>query len=214
MLIPFDELFARHNVKCTGILHCGASYCQERDMYVKLGIPEVIWVEAIPNVYEEAQINLRGYKNQIILNACLDDESGKIVTFNISNNESQSSSMLPLGYHKVCHPEVFYREQLELVTIRLDDLLEGYNVNNLNFLNADLQGSELAAIKGLGELIHNFDYMYLEVNKRETYIGGALVDEVDEYLKQYGFERVETSAWVGDCWTDAFYIKNHSIHRY
>ena len=205
MLIPFDELFARHNVKCTGILHCGASFCQERDMYHTLRIPEVIWVEAIPDVYEQAQLRLLGYHNQIILNACVSNETGRIVKFNVSNNESQSSSYLELAHHKIIHPEVHYTQQLEMVTIRLDELLEGYNTEHLNFGNFDLQGAELDALIGLGEKIHQFDYFYLEVNKKEVYKGCALVEELDEFLS--AFQRVETGGWVGDSWSDAFYVR-------
>lgn len=214
MLIPFDELFKKYNINCTGLLHCGASYCQERDMYKQLGIPEVIWVEAIPDVYEQAQINLRGYPNQIVLNACVSHTTGAVVKFHVSNNESQSSSYLDLGHHSLIHPEVHYINDLELVTIRVDELLEDYDISGINFGNFDLQGSELHALIGLGEMIHQFDYLYLEVNKKETYRGCALVNDIDEYLNRYGFERVETGAWVADTWTDALYIKNHSIHRY
>lgn len=211
MMIDFEYLFNKYNIKATGVLHCGASTCQERDVYEKLGVGEVIWVEAIPDVYEQAQLNLRGYENQIVLNACLADESDKIVKFNVSNNEAQSSSFLELGVHKTIHPEVHYTQQLEMVTIRLDDLLEDYDTGELNFGNFDLQGAELLAIQGMGDLIHQFDYMYLEINKKETYINCALVEDVDLYLSDFGFERVETGQWVADTWTDALYIRKHLL---
>ena len=75
------------------------------------------------------------------------------------------------------------------------------------FLNADLQGSELQAFKGMGELINKFKWVYSEVNFKECYIGGALVWDVDEYLSNFGFTRVETGQIVGETWTDALYIK-------
>jgi len=59
----------------------------------------------------------------------------------------------------------------------------------------------------MGELIRKFKWIYSEVNKRETYIGGATVDKLDEYLGSFGFKRVETGQWVGDTWTDALYIQ-------
>jgi hypothetical protein len=45
------------------------------------------------------------------------------------------------------------------------------------------------------------------VNSDYVYKDCAIVDEIDEYLKLFGFQRVETQ-WCGDCrWGDAFYIK-------
>jgi hypothetical protein len=44
----------------------------------------------------------------------------------------------------------------------------------------------------------------------ELYEGCCLIDELDEYLKSFGFERKITKLWddgaVG--WGDALYIKN------
>ena len=46
-----------------------------------------------------------------------------------------------------------------------------------NFLNIDIQGAELLALKGMGSLISYFDYIYLEVNKAHVYKKCALVNE-------------------------------------
>jgi hypothetical protein len=45
-----------------------------------------------------------------------------------------------------------------------------------------------------------------EVNRDEVYKGCPMVEELDDYLKEYGFERVETT-WDGVTWGDAFYVK-------
>lgn len=207
MLIDFKYLFEKYNVKCTGLLHCGASFCQERDTYEELQIPEVIWIEAIPYIFESAKEIIRYYPNQVIINACLSDDDGQKVQFNISNNEAQSSSFLELGHHATIHPEVHFVEQIELTTVRLDTLFNYLerDIDHINFGNFDLQGVELMALKGLGKLINQFDYLYLELNKKETYKGCALVDEVDAFLKD--FARVEIAAWIGDTWTDGFYVR-------
>jgi hypothetical protein len=48
----------------------------------------------------------------------------------------------------------------------------------------------------------------LEVNKKETYKGCALVQDIDNYLFD-DFKRVETAEWVGDSWSDAFYVRKN-----
>lgn len=207
MMIDFKYLFEKWNINCTGMLMCGANTAQERFAYDELKIPEVLWIEAIPTVFQEMKNNLAPFKNQIAINACVSDEDGKEVLFNISNNEAQSSSFLELGHHKIIHPNVTYIDQVELVTTRLDTLfnLLQRDISHINFGNFDLQGAELLALKGLGKLIKQFDYFYLEINMKETYLGCALIGEMDEFLSD--FKRVETSEIVAGTWGDALYIR-------
>ena len=65
-------------------------------------------------------------------------------------------------------------------------------------------------LKSLGSLLNNFKFVQSEVNLEELYEGCCLIDELDEYLKGYGFERKITKLWddgaVG--WGDALYIKH------
>lgn len=205
MMIDFKYLFSKYKIKATGILHVGASTAQEAETYEELGIPEVVWVEAIPSVYAQAKEHLLKYKNQYVINACVSDEDGIDVVFNISNNEAQSSSYLQLGEHLKIHPTVKYVSTIDCTTVRLDTLFKYTDISALNFLNCDLQGAELDALKGMGDLLNQFDYAYLEVNQRSTYIGCPLVGELDEFLSD--FLRVETSDFVGGCWGDALWIR-------
>ncbi len=212
-MIDFKYLFEKWGIECSGILHCGSSTAQERFIYAELGIPEVIWIEAIPEVFEVAKENLKPFHNQIAINACLSNVDDEEVIFNISNNESQSSSFLELGHHKIIHPEVHYIDSIVLNTIRLDSLfnLLERDMKHLNFANFDLQGAELLALQGLGKLINQFDYIYLEVNKCEVYKNCATIDQIDDFLSD--FERVETGTWVADSWTDSLYIRKSVAHK-
>lgn len=74
----------------------------------------------------------------------------------------------------------------------------------LDFLNMDIQGAELKALRGMGDILKQFKWAYLEVNKAELYKGCALVEDIDLYMLSYGFRRVETS-WTGAMWGDALY---------
>ena len=73
-------------------------------------------------------------------------------------------------------------------------------------MNIDIQGAELLALKGMGDLIKYFDYVYLEVNSDYVYKKCALVHEIDDYLSKYNYVRVETS-WTDAKWGDALYIR-------
>jgi FkbM family methyltransferase len=207
MMIDFDYLFQAHNVKATGVLHLGASEGQEMSTYRRLGMKPVVFVEAIQSVYVKLLQHLLTYPEATAINECVSDVDGQEVIFNVSNNDAQSSSFLELGHHKVIHPSVHYIEQIKMTTKTVVTIVREYGIDlsEINFLNADLQGVELLALKGMGALILNFKYLYLEVNKKPTYIGCAHVDEIDLYVADYGFRRVETGTWVADTWTDALY---------
>jgi len=209
MMIEFDYLWPKYGIKPYGVLHLGANTGQEAPVYAKHDVKEVVWIEAIPQVFEDLAKNIEQFPGQSCMLVCVGDEEGKEVEFHVSNNESQSSSFLELAHHKVIHPEVHYNGSFKTVMHRIDNLFrpESFGGNEW-FLNADLQGAELHAFKGMGDLLHKFKWVYTEVNKRETYAGCALIEELDDYLGKFGFVRVETGDWVGDTWTDALYKKS------
>lgn len=209
MLIPFNQLFKKYQVQSVECLHIGANTGQEAEEYHRQGIKKVIWVEADPVLFPKLQKHVGPYGGNC-LNACVSDTDGEKVTFNIANNGGQSSSMLKFGTHSKEHPTVKFTKTIEMTTKRVDTLLkeEGINIGNGfrcdAFLNIDLQGAELLALKGMGEMLSAFDYVYIEVNKAELYEGCPLVGEIDDYLGRWGFVGVEDH-WTGAGWGDKFY---------
>jgi len=207
MLIDFRKLFPRHKIKPKGVLHLGSNVGEEAPVYDQLGIKNVIWVEANPEIYQTLVMNVAQYGHRHY-NFCVGDENREEVIFHISNNGSQSSSVLELGTHKRQHPDVEFTHDIKVPMFRIDSFFssDGDKLNDIDFLNADLQGMELKALQGMGDLLHQFKWVYLEVNKNDVYIGCPRVEEIDEYLAGYGFKRVETAKWIGD-WSDALYSK-------
>ena len=213
MLIPFNEITKKYDMKIHGILHIGAHNCEELKDYNDYGLKnnKIIWVEANPKLVEE---NLKIDNTRIIKNfICCDNDIGKS-RLNIANN-GQSSSILEFGIHKNYYPSIEYTNYVDVNNLRIDTMYKLYNIpfNFANFLNIDIQGAELLALKGMGNIINNFDYLYLEVNKNYLYKNCALVNEIDEYLLKFNFKRIETS-WTDQEWGDALYIKNYSIQEY
>jgi FkbM family methyltransferase len=206
MLIDFRKLFPKYGIKPSGVLHLGANVGEEAPVYDELGIKDVIWVEANPDLIPQLVTNTNQYKHGIIL-ACMGDVEGKEVDFHVSNNAGQSSSILELGTHKIAHPEVHYVESYKTTMRRGDVLFNEIGLGSIDFLNLDLQGAELLALRGMGDLLKQFKWIYTEVNQQELYKGCVLVGDLDLFLNGHGFKRVETS-WCGNTgWGDALYIK-------
>lgn len=208
MLIPFSELFKKYKIQPKGAFHVGASTGQEITEYYKNGIEHTVWIEALPDIFKQLQINIKSYHNAIAINECISEVDGKEVLFNVANNEGQSSSLLEFGTHIKEHPTVKFINRIKMGTIRLDTLIEKYRLDmrKYDFLNIDLQGAELLALKGLGRYIEGFSYLYIEINTAELYRGCPMVEEIDAYVDPYGFKRMETKMtnWK---WGDAYYQK-------
>lgn len=201
MLIPLHDLVKKYNLHFNGILHVGAHECEELNDYERyLPRNKILWVEAMPHKVNECK---KRYQNLLIENAIVSDVIEN-VQFKISNN-GQSSSMLDFGLHSHYHPNVHYVTGFNETTSLLKDILPKYDIQ-YNFLNFDIQGAELKALKGMEEYLNNVNYLYTEVNSDYVYKGCALISELDEYLLKFGLHRVETK-WTDFKWGDAFYIR-------
>lgn len=206
MLISLETLNSKYNLSINGILHFGAHLAEEYEIYTKLKINDIIWFEANPILANTLKDKFNNTSNKIY-HELISNEDDKEMLFYITNN-GQSSSMLKLARHSTYYPEIVVSNVISLKTKRFDTLAneEKIDINKYNFLNIDVQGAELLVIKGFGELLKNIDYIYTEVNTEYLYEGCALLEEIDEYLFQFGFDRVELKM-TDKSWGDAFYIK-------
>lgn len=201
MLISLHELVKKYNIDFKGILHVGAHECEELSDYeTYISRDKILWIEALSDKVELCKNKIN---NLNIENAVVSDEIEKI-TFNIANN-GQSSSMLEFGSHSQYHPHVHYIKSFECETQLLKNILPKYDIE-YNFLNFDIQGAELKALKGMEEYLNKVDYLYTEVNYEPVYKNCAIVNQLDDYLKQFGLIRMETK-WTEYKWGDAFYIR-------
>ena len=210
MLIDFRQLFPKYGIKPNGVLHIGANVGEEFPVYMELGIVKQMWFEPNPDIFAKLVQNIASNNEALAYKLCVGDRF-KPVILHESNNAGQSSSILNLGTHKEAHPDVHYVRDIPAQMVRLDEYFGKDGLSkDYDFLNIDIQGAELLALIGMGELLHQFKWAYLEVNKAHLYEGCALVEEIDEYLAKFGFERVETS-WAGNTnWGDALYVKKEA----
>jgi FkbM family methyltransferase len=204
MLINLDYLIKKYELKISGIIHVGAHDCEEYPIYKKNQINNVIWIDAMKDKVDKMKKLLTTNK---IFHGVIDVEDNNEVEFKITNN-GQSSSILDLGLHKQFYPNIKVIKKIKCKTCRLDTLINKNKINmkNYNFINLDIQGVELNALKSLGKNMYYINYIYTEINTAEVYKNCSLVNEIDDYLKIFGFKRVETKL-TNAKWGDAFYIK-------
>lgn len=210
MLIDFRYLWPKYNIKPKGVLHIGANVGEEFPVYMELAVKKQIWIEPNPDIYQKLVGNISSNPEAAAYNCCIGDIDGDVVLHE-SNNAGQSSSILPLGTHKDVHPDVFYTRDIPCKIYRIDSLFQNGALNDFDFLNIDIQGAELFALRGMGVLLNQFKWVYLEVNKAFLYVGCPLVEELDQYLSNFGLIRVETQ-WAGNTmWGDALWCKKELL---
>lgn len=206
MLIPFSEICRQLNLRPRGVLHVGAHLGEEAQDYVRECVKNVAWIEAQPSLILQLQKSVPDHHK--IICAAVSDVAGQTLPFFITNN-GMSSSLLSLGTHTKHHPTVVVTEEISVKTTTLTDVFRDHKLDPqaYDFINLDIQGSELSALKGISDEIWlNITHVYTEVNTEEVYVGGALIGDIDAFLNTKDFMRV-ACVMTEFKWGDALYIK-------
>jgi FkbM family methyltransferase len=203
MLLNFSHLHKKYNMNISGIIHIGGHYGEEILEYVNNGILKIVVFEPLSKNFQILHENIKDVNANIIGHQIALGSKKGIATMNLSSNDAQSSSILNPKEHLTLHPNVTFNGTEEVGVRTLDS----FKYKNYNFLNMDVQGYELEVLKGSKKTLERIDYVYCEVNRGEVYENNAMVDDVDDFLSNYNFSRVETD-WTGKLWGDALYIKN------
>jgi FkbM family methyltransferase len=202
MLLDLEKLKEKYDLNIKGVLHIGAHFGQEYSTYEKMGIKNTMFFEPLPHTFEKLKQNI-GDK-AILVNTALGDMDGEIEMNVEHRNQGQSSSILEPVIHLKQYPHIRFEDKETVKITKLDNFIEDHE--KYNFINIDVQGYELEVFKGGKEYLNHIDYIMTEINRDEVYKGCPRVEELDEYLGNYGFQRVETT-WDGGTWGDGFYIK-------
>jgi FkbM family methyltransferase len=183
-LFPTDA-FLR---KITGLIHVGANTGQERALYAKHNL-DVVWVEAIPAVFEKLRENLAGYPTQRAYQCLMTNEEGREYIFHVATNEGQSSSILPMAKHRQMYPAVSFSGDICLESTTLSKFVEKERLDLALYegLVLDTQGSELMILKGGTSILPKLRFIKVEVPNFESYEGCCLKDELDQFMRAHGF---------------------------
>jgi FkbM family methyltransferase len=182
------KILSYHN-ECRGVIHVGANDGAERDEYAKYSL-NVLWFEPNPEVFQKLKTNIAGYDKQKAFEYLVSDIDDGVYTFHISNNDGQSSSIYPLHKHQEVWPTVHYVKDVSVRSIRLDTFMkrECYDPEKFKKLHIDCQGSEMLVLKGAVETLPHVKYVQMEITSMELYKGGSYESEVNQFLKERGFE--------------------------
>lgn len=200
MLIHLSDILSKFEAR--GVIHVGAHHGWEYPHYKAAGLTNIVMIEPHPGSFAEL------YKNAgpecILFNTALGNDIGKADMHVETANMGQSNSLLAPAKHLEQYPQIAFEETITVPITMLDDL--PIKRPRYNFLNIDVQGYELEVLKGGIMTLTGIDAVYCEVNRDEVYAGCARVEQIDHFLKPFGFVRTDTN-WAGGSWGDALYLK-------
>ena len=175
-----------------GVIHVGANAGQECGIYGNYGLP-VIWIEPLEGVFDQLRQRVSSHANQRALQYLITDEDDKEYSLRIASNFGQSSSIYDFALHRQVWPGVHYVDSVKLRSVTLKTVIEreGIDLADYDTLIMDVQGAELLALKGLGELLARFRWIRAEAADYELYQGCCQLQDLDDYLLPRGWERRE-----------------------
>ena len=209
MLIKLSTLINKYKLEINGISHFGAHLGQEVEDYKKAEVKHINLFEPQKTIFEELIKKFKKDKNVSLYNFGLGSEKNTVNLNLAPGNDGLSASILKPEDHKSYYPNIKF-EGIEEIEIRTYDELE---LKDVNFLNIDIQGYEIEALKGcVGVLENEIDYIFIEVSRKPLYKDSALVGQIDSFLNSYNFIRVQTK-WASSKvpWADSFYIKKTEL---
>jgi len=187
--LDLEELVQKYQVKIKGLIHVGAHYGQEYEIYQRLGIANLIFFEPLVQNFEILKTHV-GEKAKLFQLA-LGNENKEVKMYVESTNNGMSSSILKPQKHLEQYPQIVFDQEEIVEMVRLDDFLS--EKENYNFLTIDVQGYELEVLKGSRETLTNISGILTEVNRDELYSNCVRVEQLDDFLKNFDFYRVETT---------------------
>jgi len=147
MPIPVSELHRIYGVQAHGVLHVGAHEAEESAAYKSRSWGPVIWVEMLPDKFEYLKNRFMSDPDNVVLHAaCWNTDRAELPIYRANNG--RSSSLLPPDRHLTTHPNVTFFIDASIFTSRLETLLP--KTAKFDFINFDIQGAELRALRGLG----------------------------------------------------------------
>jgi putative glycosyltransferase len=201
-----------------GVIHVGAHQGQEVDAYLAHGCQRIELIEPNPEACRILRERFGSRPEVHVIEAAALDQPG-LTTLHIHTSRTGSTepaSVLPLKRFKEIVTTLKTPQAIEVCADRLDALLDRFDLNGDHFqlLNIDVQGAELRVLRGAERTLASVAAVVVEVHVIDLYDGGASEGELDEFLKQRGFERADViyhelydERGTFPAWGEALYVR-------
>lgn len=183
-----------------GLIHVGAWDGRE---YVDHDGPLLLF-EPQAEAFRALRRNVGMKPNVVLVKAALGSAPGFGEMF--TANPDHSSSLLRPKRHLDLLPRISFdgREPVRITTL---DRITAALPAHYEELVIDTQGYELEVLRGAVRTLEQISEVRCEVNLEELYEGCPMIEDIDDFLADQGFERTETDLYGGS-WGDATYRRS------
>ena len=136
-------------------------------------------------------------------------ETGTIPFYPVVNgNMGASSAFIANSEYPY---EKYKQDEIEVSAVRLDEWWkENMGDLKIDMICMDLQGAEMNAMIGMGDLLDQPRYVITECQFQNLYHDTPVYEDLENYLRQYKFVGVEVrsaNSWFGDALFDKGHIR-------
>ena len=166
---------------------------------------EVVCWEANPASLEVCRFVIGNREDITLVEKAVWSENTTIPFYPVVNGNIGASSAF-VADPTYPYERRYQQRKIEVPAQRLDDWWGDRPAPQL--LCMDLQGAELEALKGCGNLLHDVEVIVTEGQYKPLYEGTPLLADLEEYLRAYDFHLVSGKR-VNDWFGDFLFVKGY-----
>ena len=160
--------------------------------------------EARPQSVETVRQTVVAFPNIAVIEAAVHEFDGQTV-FHTVDELNPGASSLFLGSAPEVQP--IQQTPITVPALRLDSWARQTGIDRFDLVWMDLQGAELLALRGMGEMLRTVRALQLEVTYRELYRGQVMWPEVRAFLEEAGMTLVDEWPDISGYFGDAVFVR-------
>lgn len=161
--------------------------------------------EARPQSAETVRRTVARFPNIAVVEAAVHEFDGETVFQAVDEmNPGASSLFVGSGVQEI-HP--IRQVPITVPALRLDTWARRADIDRFDVVWMDLQGAELLALRGMGELRQTVRAIQLEITYRELYHGQVMWPEVRTFLESNGMRLVDEWPDICGYFGDAVFVR-------
>lgn len=162
--------------------------------------------EARPQSAEAVPQAMSTFPNITVVEAAVHEFDGETIFHVVDEGNPGASSLFPSSHRQ--DVQVIHQRAVPVRALRLDTWAKHNGIDRFDLVWMDLQGGELLALRGMGDMLNTVRAMQLEVTYKELYQGQVMWPEVREFLESNSFRLVDEWPDVSGYFGDAVFVRN------
>ena len=197
----FERLIQKHQIGRDTVIHIGANFGQEAEIYDRYGFEDVIWIEADPDFCEILKKNVSGRQNHYVIEGLISSDDGRLYDFTRMSNDGSSTKKEVTDLWVSAFSEIEAVSERKLVGHRLDTLLNRMPsidllTKRISLLVIDIEGAEMEALVSAGDYLDRVDFAWIEVALKPIFKNGPLYSDISQHMRARGFAPIDAKFGV------------------